>query len=191
MVGGHDEGALGPVDEDTYRLAMRHHPGGVAVVTGAGPHGPIGLTVTSLTAASLDPPLVSFYLGVRSRSLPTLRSARYFGVNLLGADEHELAARFARRGVDRFAPPTRWRPGPHAVQMLDGATLRMVCGLADVRPVGDHYLLVGAVHAVEPGAPGEPLLYAHGEYGRLVPVARAGDALELPDGYAPAQATRP
>jgi flavin reductase (DIM6/NTAB) family NADH-FMN oxidoreductase RutF len=181
-MGGQGDGALGPVDESTYRLAMRHHPGGVAVVTAAGPDGPVGFTVTSLTAASLDPPLVSFYLGTGSRSLPILRSGRHFGVNLLGALQADLAARFAHRDVERFAPPTRWHPGPHAVPMLDGATLHMVCGLAEVRPVGDHYLVVGAVHAVERGAPDEPLLYAHGAFGRLVPVEP-----RLPGG----QATRP
>src|SRR3954447_26818629 len=100
-----------PVDATAFRAALRHLAGGVTVVTATGAGGPLGLTVTSLTAASLRPPLLSFYVDHDSRSLPALRDADRFAVHLLGADQHELACLFAQRGVDRFAPPTRWHVG--------------------------------------------------------------------------------
>jgi flavin reductase (DIM6/NTAB) family NADH-FMN oxidoreductase RutF len=140
----------------------------------AGPDGPRGFTVTSLTAASLRPPLLSFYVNHDSRSLPALRAGDRIGVHLLGAAHRDLAALFARRGADRFAPPTRWRHGPGGVPLLDDATIRMVCARRDVVGVGDHFLVVGEIlDVVHNGAGGDPLLYAHGEFGRWVPVGAA------------------
>jgi flavin reductase (DIM6/NTAB) family NADH-FMN oxidoreductase RutF len=175
-----------PVRPDTFRGALRHHGGGVAVVTVAGPDGPMGFMVTSLTAASLHPPLVSFYVNHDSRSWPTLRSAGQFGVHLLGAGHRDLAALFARRGADRFAPPTRWRPGPGGVPVLLDAIVRLLCARREVVPVGDHFLVVGEVLGIERnGAGGDPLLYAHGDFGRWVPMGEAPgapiDELDLAD----------
>src|SRR5215470_17500098 len=81
------------VDADTFRQALSRHPAGVAVVT---LRGPAGLTVTSFSSASLDPPLVSFYIGHGSSSWPHMRTAAHFAVNLMGNSQQDVAARFAR-----------------------------------------------------------------------------------------------
>jgi flavin reductase (DIM6/NTAB) family NADH-FMN oxidoreductase RutF len=159
------------VDAAAFRSALRHLAGGVAVVTAAGVDGgPVGLTVTSLTAASLDPPLVSFYVDRDSRSLPAIRAADHFAVHLLAADQHELAALFARRGADRFAPPTDWRPGPGGAPLLVEAPVQLICAREQVVSVGDHFLIVGSVQRAAVTSRGTPLLYAHGEFGRLLPI---------------------
>jgi flavin reductase (DIM6/NTAB) family NADH-FMN oxidoreductase RutF len=168
------------VDAASFRTALRHLAGGVTVVTAAGPDGPVGLTVTSLTAASLVPPLVSFYVDRDSGSLPALRAATHFGVHLLGGGQSELAALFARRGIDRFAPPTRWQAGPGGVPILTDVPVHLVCTLERTLPVGDHVLFVGAVHrtgVVEAG--GDPLAYAHGQFGVFVPVSATAAELEV------------
>jgi flavin reductase (DIM6/NTAB) family NADH-FMN oxidoreductase RutF len=174
------------VDAGAFRAAMRHHAGGVAVVTVAGADGPMGFTVTSLTAASLHPPLLSFFVNHDSRSWPALKSADHVGVHLLGAAHRDLAALFARRGADRFAGPTRWAWGPRDVPLLADATVRIVCARREIVPVGDHFLVVGEVIGVESTGPGgDPLLYAHGEFGRWVPIGAAPgtpiDELDLSD----------
>src|SRR3954470_368904 len=114
------------IDAAAFRSALRHLAGGVTVVSAAGAdEAPVGLTVTSLTAASLDPPLLSFYVDRESRSLPGLRAADHFAVHLLSARQHELAALFARPGADRFAAPTRWRRGPAGVPLLVDAPVHL------------------------------------------------------------------
>jgi flavin reductase (DIM6/NTAB) family NADH-FMN oxidoreductase RutF len=165
---------------------MRHHGGGVAVVTVSGADGPAGFTVTSLTAASLHPPLLSFLVNHESRSWPAVRAADHLGVHLLGAGQRDLAALFARRGADRFAPPTRWTWGPDDVPVLLDATVRIGCTRRDIVPVGDHFLIVGEVRWAERTGPGgDPLLYAHGDFGRWVPIGAAPgtpiDELDLSD----------
>jgi len=49
------DSALPKVDAEIFRQALARHPAGVAIVTLAGP---AGLTVTSFSSASLDPPLL-------------------------------------------------------------------------------------------------------------------------------------
>ncbi|MCO5998074.1 flavin reductase family protein [Actinoallomurus rhizosphaericola] len=148
---------------EQLRRAMAQHAAAVAVVTGPGP---VGLTVTTFTSASLDPPLVSFFVSKTSTTWPRLRDARVFGGNVLAADQAGIADRFARRGTDRFGPHTRWWSGPLGVPLIAGAACHVACELDRVMPVGDHWLVVGlVVHAEAGGVP--PLLRHSRRYGRF------------------------
>ena len=52
---------------------MRHHAKGVTVIT-AGTEVPIGFCATSLASVSLDPPIVSFTVGLRATSWATVEA---------------------------------------------------------------------------------------------------------------------
>ncbi|MBR8740193.1 flavin reductase [Nocardiopsis sp. MG754419] len=150
---------------------MRHHPAGVVVITAHVEGRPVGLTATSFTSVSLNPPLVSFYVADSSSTWPTLRRAGEFGVQLLSEGQAELASRFARTGVDRFAPPTSWRFGPAEVPLLDGASAHLVCERFDTRLIGDHWLVVGQVtHTVVLEDPRPPLVYHRGTFSSVAPL---------------------
>ena len=150
-----------PVQAHQLKRALAQNADTVVVVTGPGP---VGLTVTTFNSASLDPPLVSFYVTKSSTTWPRLREARVFAGNVLAADQADIADRFARRDIDRFGPHTQWRNGPHRVPLLAGAAGHVACQLDAVIPVGDHWLVVGLViHAEACGAP--PLLRHCGQYG--------------------------
>jgi flavin reductase (DIM6/NTAB) family NADH-FMN oxidoreductase RutF len=154
------------VDAARFRRALGRHAAGVVVVTGPGP---VGLTATSLTSVSLDPPLVSFCVNRASTTWPDLRQAEFFGVNVLAGDQSAVAARFAGRGVDRFGPSTEWRTGPYDVPILRGITAHLLCEPYDTIALGDHWLVVGIVIGTELGTSGEPLLYHQGRYGGFDP----------------------
>ncbi|WP_017612382.1 flavin reductase family protein [Nocardiopsis salina] len=156
-------GAVGP---GLFRTALSHHPAGVVVVTADVAGEPVGLTATSFTGISLSPPLVGFYVAENSGTWPKLRRSGEFAVHLLGEDQADLAARFAAKGVDRFAAPTSWRPGPEDVPLLHGTAVHLVCRRYDTRLVGDHWLLVGEVtHCLELDDPRPPLLHHRGAFG--------------------------
>jgi flavin reductase (DIM6/NTAB) family NADH-FMN oxidoreductase RutF len=157
------------ITEEDFRSALGRHAAGVVVVTARPPSGPAGLTATSFTSVSLDPPLVSFYVAQSSTTLPLLHRAPTFAVNVLGHDQAELAARFASRDVDRFAEPTRWSAGPAGEPLLDGAVARLLCEWYTTHPVGDHWLIVGRVTGVQLGEADTPLLYHRGTFGRFHP----------------------
>ncbi|GAA1990185.1 hypothetical protein GCM10009799_15140 [Nocardiopsis rhodophaea] len=157
------------VGAETFRRALGSHAAGVVVVTAAPAEGPVGVTATSFTSVSLDPPLVSFYINARSGTWPGIRDAPAFAVSLLAEDQWEIAQRFATKGVDRFAPPTRWRRGAEGLPLIEGAVGHVLCRRHDLLAVGDHWLVVGRVAAAEVRAEdgGRPLLYHRGRYGRF------------------------
>ncbi|GAB3703309.1 flavin reductase family protein [Nocardiopsis oceani] len=158
-------------EADRFRATMRNHPAGVVVITASVEGRPVGLTATSFTSVSLSPALVSFYVADSTSTWPTLRRAGEFGVQLLAEGQSELAARFASKGVDRFAEPTSWRPGPSRVPLLDGASAHLVCERFDTRLVGDHWLVVGQVtHTLVLEEPRPPLVYHQGAFGSVSPL---------------------
>jgi flavin reductase (DIM6/NTAB) family NADH-FMN oxidoreductase RutF len=159
----------GEVTAEEFRRGLARHAAGVVVVTAAAPSGPAGLTATSFTSVSLDPPLVSFYVALSSTTLLELRKSPGFAVNVLGHDQSDVADRFAARDVDRFAAPTRWRPGPAGEPFLDGASAQIVCDWHTTSQIGDHLLIVGRVTAIELGAAAHPLLYHRGRFGHFQP----------------------
>jgi flavin reductase (DIM6/NTAB) family NADH-FMN oxidoreductase RutF len=157
------------VDGEEFRRALAVHAAGVVVVT-AWPEGePVGLTATSFSSVSIAPPLVSFYVGQSSTTWPWLRQADLFAVNVLASDQADLAARFARKSIDRFASPTRWTPGLDGVPLLDDVSAHLICRPHHTVEVGDHILVVGLVTSTNVSTAGRPLLYHKGRFGRLLP----------------------
>ncbi len=159
------------VDAEVFRQALARHPAGVVIVT---VRGPAGLTVTSFSSASLDPPLVSFYIGHGSTNWPAIRAAEHFAVNLMDHSQQAAAARFAQKGADRFGPETQWRPGPRDLPLLDGATTHLICATHAMLTVGDHQLVVGRVEHTIMGTGEPPLLHHQGRFTRPEPGIQDG-----------------
>lgn len=159
---------LDSTDPGPFREALGRHASGVVAVTAAVDGSPVGFTATSFTSVSLAPPLVSFYIADTSTTWPALSRARLFGVHLLAEGQAGLAARFAARGADRFAPPTAWRPSEEGVPLIDDATAHLICGRHETRPIGDHWLVVGRVRRALLNRGESPLLYHGAAFGGFV-----------------------
>ncbi|MFJ2114900.1 MULTISPECIES: flavin reductase family protein [unclassified Streptomyces] len=155
-----------PAPPDLLRSVFRQHAAGVAVITARGER-PVGFTATSLNSVAAEPPLVSFGVGVSSSSWPVLAEAEHVGVHILGEDQRELAATFARSGADRFARPTVWSAGPEGVPVLDGVLAWLVCRVVARIPVADHRLIIAEAVTGDPGGAGAPLLYHQGRFNAL------------------------
>lgn len=149
------------------RAAFRQHAAGVAVITAYGGGRPVGFTATSLTSVAAEPPLLSFGVSTGSSSWPVLAEAEHVGVHVLGEEQHELAATFARSGADRFAPPTRWRTGPYGVPVLEGVVAWLVCTVVARVPAGDHRVVLAEVAEGESTDGARPLLYHRGRFNAL------------------------
>jgi flavin reductase (DIM6/NTAB) family NADH-FMN oxidoreductase RutF len=136
--------ALAPsVAEAEFRAFMRHWPTGVAIVTTAGPNGPVGCTVIALMSLSVEPPLLVVSLCEDSRTLEVIRRTELFGANVLAADQGELSERFARCApAERFAG-LELRV-EHGVPLLAGAAAQTVCTVQEFQRCADHVLVVGA-----------------------------------------------
>lgn len=151
------------VSPDVFRRACGRFATGVAVATVLDPQGaPHGLTVSSFTSVSLDPPLVLICLGHDVSVIQYFRDAAYFGINVLGEEQRELSERFARKGFDRFNG-LPWEPGATGVPLIPGALAAMECAAEQRVPSGDHDIFVGRMVAAKTGE-GNPLLYFESRY---------------------------
>src|ERR1700679_1929950 len=94
---------LPSISSDEFRRACGRFATGVTIATVSDADGvPHGLTVSSFTSVSLDPPLVSICLGHAVSLLDTFRAANFFGINILAEKQEALSQHFARKGHDRF-----------------------------------------------------------------------------------------
>jgi flavin reductase (DIM6/NTAB) family NADH-FMN oxidoreductase RutF len=153
---------------ELFRTAFRGHAAGVAVITAARERA-AGFTATSLISVSARPPALAFGIGTASSSWPVFADADHIGVHLLAEDQSELAAGFARSGVDRFAGAD-WYPGPHGVPLLRRAPARLVCRVVSRVPAGDHHIVVAELEGGEAAGEWRPLLYHGGRFAGLFPM---------------------
>ncbi|EYT93167.1 conserved protein of DIM6/NTAB family [Frankia casuarinae] len=147
------------VDGGLFRTVFRGHPAGVAVITADAGTGPVGFTATSLASLSAEPPMVVFAISCGASSWPRLRVAETFVVTLLSSQQEEVARRFARSGIDRFASPTRWTRLPTGEPLLDGGRAWLRCSARPPVEAGDHFLIIGQVLEADADPEASPLIY--------------------------------
>jgi flavin reductase (DIM6/NTAB) family NADH-FMN oxidoreductase RutF len=167
-------GALsrGPFDGGAASAALRSALGrfatGVTLATCTDAAGaPVGLTVNSFGALSLEPPLVQWSLRCESPSLPAFQAAEHFAINVLTEQQIELSRRFASASAgDKRFEIGRWSLGRHGAPVLTGALAVFECRRTRAERHGDHVLLIGQVlhHSAHSGA---PLLFHASRYRRL------------------------
>jgi flavin reductase ActVB len=88
---------------DRFRQAMSLFPSGVAIVTTSDEECSWwGFTATSFCSLSLHPPLVLVCLATDAQCHPAFSAADSWAVNILPADQSDLALWFATKGVDKF-----------------------------------------------------------------------------------------
>lgn len=92
----------------SFVTAFGGHPGGVAVITADNGNGPVGLTATSVSSVSADPPLLVFSMSEKSSSAPVITAASTVVVHLLDEDQIDIAKLCATSGIDRFADTSIW-----------------------------------------------------------------------------------
>ena len=97
----------GKTSSDDFRGAMRHLTGGVSVITAGRGRDISGMTVTSVSSLSVDPPALIVSINREASSWPLIRRYGTFGVNILTSDQIDVAERFTGKGglkgADRFA----------------------------------------------------------------------------------------
>jgi flavin reductase (DIM6/NTAB) family NADH-FMN oxidoreductase RutF len=150
-------------DRERYRTVIGHFATGVAVITGNGPEGAVGMTTNALTSLSLDPLQLLVCFERTARTLPIVRETGRFGVNILRAHHDEMSGVFASK-----LPPERKFDGvdytlDHDVPVLRDALAWLVCDLCELLPGGDHTIGIGDVVALGHGD-GEPLVWYRGRY---------------------------
>lgn len=160
-----------PVEPETFRAALSNSPSAVTVVTVAGSEGadPHGITVSSFTSGSLEPPLVVVGIDRDTETHDLLADdATGFCVNLLAANQRDLAEHFA--GQTDLGDPFRrsHRTSRSGAPVFDDAVAFLDCEHVEALGLGDHVLHVGrVVDAAVLDASAPPLTYCRGEWGTV------------------------
>jgi 3-hydroxy-9,10-secoandrosta-1,3,5(10)-triene-9,17-dione monooxygenase reductase component len=150
-----------------FRSVLGHFPSGIVAITGRDADGaPAGMTVSSFTSVSLDPPLVAFLPGKSSATFPLVARRGTFCANVLAAGQEDLCRALAVSGGDKFAGVS-WRPGPHGDPVLDGVVAWIACTIDVVHDAGDHHIVIGHVDDLAADTTADPLLFFRSRYHHL------------------------
>ncbi|MHB1207694.1 MAG: flavin reductase family protein [Rhodospirillaceae bacterium] len=151
-----------------FRDTLGHFCTGVTVMTSLVPGTDgkaggewVGITVSSFNSLSLDPPLILWSIARDSVSYGSYQVGSPFAVNVLSADQEELALRFARTGRDKFDTVTV-HTGLGGVPLIDGCVVYLECVTEARYPGGDHDIIVGRVKRIY-NIGRAPLLFHIGE----------------------------
>lgn len=162
------------VGTDLFRASFRRLVGGVCVLTtGTGPER-TGLTATSVSALSADPPTLTVSINRASSTWGVLAREGRFGVAILGAHQQAVAERFS--GVGGLKGPARydgaeWTTALTGAPLLVGAPVALDCELEEAIERHSHFIVIGRIRATLLGPDSPALLYGNGAYRLLPPAA--------------------
>lgn len=159
-----------------YRRLFGRFVTGVAVVLTEEDGEVRGLTVNSLTSASLDPLLLLFCVCNDGRSGKSILRAGRFTVNILGADQENVARHFAGcKDVDAKFECLH----EDGFVWLNQCNAVFRCDLEASYPGGDHRIILGRVkNMLGPDACDRLLVYHEGHYGKLQSKAIVESSIE-------------
>ena len=157
---------------DVFKSAMRNLAGGVSIISAGRGDARSGLTATSVTSLSLEPPSLLVCIRRASPTLAAIGAHRAFGVNVLSADHRHLAERFAGQtgisGAARFRDAD-WLALETGVPLLASALAAVDCSLERLVEWSSHAIVIGRVRAIRMGSHAGPLVYWRGGYGQIAP----------------------
>lgn len=117
---------------DLFCEAFGAQAAGVAIITAEGADGePGGLTISSLSSVSAEPPIVSFSFKDRTGSAARIVDADSFLIHLIGAENVETAKLFAVSKADKFGDTSTWDRLPTGEPLLHG-----ISRVLRVKPIG-------------------------------------------------------
>ncbi len=177
------------VSPDDFRGAMRQLTGGVSVVTVGRGRDISGMTVSSAASLSIDPPALIVSINRAASSWPLLKRHGFFGVNILTADQIDIAERFAGKGglkgADRFAG-AEWTTRASGVPLLAGALAAIDCEVEETIERRSHAIIIGRVLDVVVSPRKAALAYWQGQY---VAIDRDEDVIKLAEVSLPRRKT--
>jgi len=178
------------VSAGDFRGAMRHLTGGVSVITAGRGKDITGMTVTSVSSLSVDPPTLIVSINRSPSSWPLLKRLGVFGVNILTADQLDIAERFTGKdglkGADRFTG-AEWMTRVSGVPLLVGALAAVDCEVEEIVERHSHAIVIGRVLDMQISTRTAALAYWQGQY---VAIDQNEDVVKLAEVSLPAGGVR-
>jgi flavin reductase (DIM6/NTAB) family NADH-FMN oxidoreductase RutF len=156
------------VDASEFKNALKRWASGVTVVTAqSAATGPRGMTATSFSSVSMEPPQILVCLNQATDTGQLLLAEQFFAVNVLTAEQQAVSNAFA----GGLSQPERfdsviWHNGEDGEPLLTQALVTLSCRLVNQVQAGSHWVVIGEVLRVD-CRDAEPLLYYSGGYRQL------------------------
>lgn len=154
--------SVGEVDSEAVREVHRRFVTGVTVVTTMDGEVPRGLAVNAFCSVSLEPPMVMVCVQTTSSTYPALLRAEHLAINILAADQVDVAGVFASKASDKFAT-LDWTPGKHGSPLLDSSAARVEVEIGERLRASTHTVFVGRIVQAE-HRDTDPLVYRAGKF---------------------------
>lgn len=144
-----------------FKRTLGQWASGVTVITTVREKVPHGMTASSFSSLSLDPPLVLVSVDQRARLHQVLPEIGRYGVSILAKGQDLLSTHFAGRPDDSLQIPWIEAEG---LPFIDGALAHLACDVFSAVPGGDHIIYIGRITHAQVWPDREPLLYHGGKY---------------------------
>jgi flavin reductase (DIM6/NTAB) family NADH-FMN oxidoreductase RutF len=155
-----------PIDSMQFRNTLAQWASGVTVVTTTHDGLRYGMTASSFSSVSLEPPLILICVGKSAFTHDLLLATGTFGVNILSATQLDLGKRFAEKHgdyIDRFSD-LDVVTGLTGSPLLANSLAWLECRTMKAVEAGDHTIFIGEVVDSKING-GEPLLYVNRMWG--------------------------
>ena len=156
-----------PIDEETFKNALRGWATGVTVVTSRSGERLHGMTVSAFSSVSADPPLVLVCANRTSTTHSIIEEGGVFAVNILADHQQEVSDVFASAEFeDSRLQRVEWSEGKTGAPLIDEALASLECEVSSAHHEGSHTIYIGRVEAVRT-RDAAPLVYYKGSYHAL------------------------
>jgi flavin reductase (DIM6/NTAB) family NADH-FMN oxidoreductase RutF len=161
-----------PVDQDTLRTTMRQWATGVTVVTTVFGEERAGMTVSSFTSVSLEPPTVLVCLNHNSNGHRLVSKSGIYAVSMLAEGQDEISNRFAGLDpsvTDRFEG-VKVTTAETGAPLLLGAAAHLDCRVVQQHQTSTHTIYIGEVVYAWVDHSLLPLVYHNRKYRLFAPI---------------------
>lgn len=157
------------INETIFRQTMRFWTTGVAIVTTNFEGNRHGMTVSSFSSISVDPPVIMVSINQNTRTYQLMKKSGIFGVTILESSQQHTSDKFAGlipEDTDRFAgieTETLTTGAP----FISGGIAFLDCKISQAVDVGHNTVFFGEVVDAKNQEDLIPLLYSNRTYGSL------------------------
>ncbi len=156
------------IDEHGFKDALKLWASGVTVVTSnSEKHGLKGMTATSFSSVSLEPPQILVCINKTTDTGDAVLETNSFAVNILNSEQQEVSNQFAGGASqkERFAN-VNWHEGKTGAPVFDDALASIECKVVEKILAGTHWIIIGEVQNATCNS-SKPLLYFDSTYCEL------------------------
>ena len=157
------------VDAAQFRRVMGRFASGLTVITAEASGEIRGMTASAFMSGSLDPPLIVISVARKARMHEHLLAAGRFGVNILCADQRDIATHFAGRAVEGLNAAFAVRDG---IPILEACETVITATIETTYACGDHTIFLGRILTLT--ADDQPPLLYHAGHFRVLASDEAG-----------------